>query len=272
MALGVDTASALSDIDWSAFKNWCGLYPAFAARYFGSGYSWVKGEFTAAFQATGGALGKIAPIQASQSARQQTTGSNGYADGASDATATCQNIQSAISTGQLNVPSSGSVYVYLDVEQGTALTTDYWSGWAHTVFNYSLGANSPFWPCIYAWYEEQPNSKYSPNGTVQNALNLSCSNYPGLATQCYGLWSSEPELCSFCNFPASSPVWSVFNSFSQNLCGTNKPVPILLYQFAEKNACNTTCDNASFAGEQNLDLDSDNNGTTGAQNYMLIIP
>ena len=272
MALGIDTADALSMIKWSAFKNWCGLYPVFAGRYFGGGQDWVQGEFTAAYSATAAVLDKIIPIQASQSGRQQTTGSTGYSYGASDATATCQNIQSAISAGQLNIPSSGSVYVYLDVEQGTPLATDYWAGWSDTVFNYALGANSPFWPCIFAWYGAQPNGKYSPDSYVQNALNSSRSSYPGHATQCYGLWSNEPELCSFCNFPEASPAWSVFNSFNQNLGGTNKPVPLLLYQFAEKGACNTVCKNSSFAGDQNLDLNSDNNGTTGAQNYMLIIP
>ena len=272
MALGVDTAGALSNINWGAFKNWCGLYPVFAGRYFGSGYNWVQGEFTAAYSATEGVLNKIVPIQASQSARQQTTGSDGYSYGVGDAAATCQNIESAIRAGQLNIPSSGSVYVYLDVEESTALTTDYWAGWSATVFNYPLNSNSPFWPCIYAWYGQQSNGKYSPGSDVQNALNSSCSSYPGDATLCYGLWSSEPELCSFCNFPEASPSWSVFNSFSQNICGVKKPVPLLLYQFAEKGACNTTCNNSSFAGNQNLDLDSDNNGTSGAQNFMLITP
>ncbi len=271
MALGVDTADALSSIDWEAFHNWCGLYPAYAGRYFGGGYTWVQGEFTAAYNATGGALAKIVPLQASQSARQQATGSTGYSYGVSDATATCQNIGSAISAGQLNIPASGSVNVYLDVEQGTALTIDYWAGWSTTVFNYDLDAGSPFWPCIYAWYEEQSDGKYSPGSDVQNALNSACSSYPNHATLCYGLWSSEPELCSFCNFPEASPSWSVFNSCSQNICGTNKPVPLLLYQFAEKGGCNNTCGNDSFAGNQNLDLDSDNSGTTGAQNFMLDI-
>jgi hypothetical protein len=272
MALGVDTADALNNISWDAFKNWCGMYPAFAGRYFGSGYDWVQGEFVAAYNTTGGALGKIVPIQASQSSRQQTAGSAGYSYGVSDATATCQNIGLAISAGQLNIPSSGSVYVYLDVEAGTELTTDYWAGWSHTVFNCPLGANSPYWPGIYAWYGQQSNGKYSLDSNVQNALNSSYTSYPGQATQCYGLWSSEPELCSFCNFPKTSPSWSVFNSCSQNICGVHKPIPLLLYQFAEKGACNTACGNPTFAGDQNLDLDSDNNGLTGAQNYMLIIP
>jgi hypothetical protein len=271
MALGVDTASALSNINWSAFKQWCGMYPAFAGRYFGSGYTWVPGEFTAAYQTTSGLLGKIVPIQASQSTRQQTAGSTGYNYGASDANTTCRSIGSAISAGQLNIPSSGSVYVYLDIEEGTALTTDYWAGWSQEVFNYSLNAGSPFWPCIYTWYGQQSNGKYAPASQVQNALNSAGSSYPGHATQCYGLWANEPELCSLCNYPKVSPDWSVFQSYSQNINGANKPVPLLLYQFAEKSACNSVCNNASFAGNQNLDLNSDNNGASGAQNYMLII-
>jgi|GEM_PF-5582634 hypothetical protein len=32
MALGVDTADALSSVNWGAFRNWCGLYPVFADR------------------------------------------------------------------------------------------------------------------------------------------------------------------------------------------------------------------------------------------------
>jgi hypothetical protein len=272
MALGVDTASALSNINWEAFYDWCGLYPVYAGRYFGSGYNWVQGEFAAAYSATRGVLNKIVPIQASQSARQQAAGSAGYSYGASDAGTTCQNIALAISAGQLSIPASGSVYVYLDVEQGTALSAGYWAGWSTTLFNYPLGAGSPFWPCIYTWYAQQSNGKCSPSILIQNALNSSCSSYPNHAALCYGLWSSEPELCSYCNFPKASPDWSVFNPFSQNTCSSNKPVPLLLYQFAEKGACNTSCGNNSFAGSQNLDLDSDNSGATGAQNYMLAIP
>ncbi len=271
MALGVDTVDALSSIDWSAFKDWCGLYPAYAGRYFGSGYNWVQEEFTAAYSATGGVLSKIVPIQSSQSGRQQTTGSDGYNYGVSDAGATCQSIVSAINAGELKIPASGSVYVYLDVEQGTALTTDYWAGWSNTVFNYPFGANSPFWPCIYTWYGEQSNGQYAPSSYIQDALNSSCSSYPNHATLCYGLWSNEPEPCSFCNFPKVSPDWSVFNSFSQNICDASKPVPLLLYQFAETGGCVVACNNPSFAGGQNLDLDSDNNGLTVAQNYMLTI-
>jgi hypothetical protein len=265
MALGVDTASSLGSINWTAFKNWCGVYPVYAGRYFGSGYGWTPGEFVAANKATSGVLNKIIPIQASRAGNQQATGATGYNYGVSDAVATCQSIKTAIGSGELALPSSGSVYVYLNVEQGTVLSTDYWAAWSSNVFNFFINGSAPFWPCVYTWYGPESNGKYSPSAYVQNALNSGYSVYPDHESLCYGLWSNEPEPSRYYNFPSVDPDWSVFSPCYQATPGAIKPVPLLLYQFAEQS------NNPSFAGGQNLDLDSDNSSITGAQNYMLLI-
>jgi hypothetical protein len=265
-------------ITWSAFYNWeqPNRYPAYAGRYFDSSSSWTPGEFASAKSATGGVLNKIVPLQAGNASREQQAGSIGHGYGDSDARATCQQIVNALNAGVLAIPPSRQIYVYLDVEANTALSVDYWAGWATAVYHYPAGSTYPFWPCIYGHYTKDPsNGRYSPD--VAAALNSSYSNYPSDPTRCFGLWSSEPEPCSYCN-PNASPDWSVFNPFSQSYGETAYPVPLLLYQFAEhgilaqNSGCVYYCGRQDYAGGQNLDLDSDNSGNSGAQNYMLLIP
>jgi hypothetical protein len=264
MALGVDSASSLASINWQSFYNWDGSYPTYAGRYFGGSFSWVPGEFIAAMKETGGILNKIVPIQSCITGNEQATGAVGYNLGKTDAINTCLSIVSAINSGQLVIPPSGSVYVYLDVEMGVNLSVDYWAAWSSNIFNYVMNGNCPFWPCIYTWYGAQPNGKFSPGESVQNVLNSVYTTYPDHESLCYGLWSNEPEPNAYIAAKAS-PSWSVFNPVFQKTPGASKPVPLLLYQFAEKGT------NTAFAGGQNLDLDSDNSGITVAQNYMLTI-
>jgi len=274
MALGVDTASYLTDIDWTAFEGWAGEYPSYAGRYFGGGYDWESGEFSSAYAATGGTLSKIIPLQGDTTAiqeRQETSGSAGFTYGQEDAQATCDSIKTALTNNELQLPTGGVVALYMDVEDGVALTVDYWSGWANAVFTYKLSDGSePFSPCIYTRFVKNSSGMYVPQSSVAQALNSSCASYPTEQTLCYGLWSNEPEPCSYCT-PPFNPDWTVFGPVTQ-VCGQAlHEVYVELYQFAERSGCVNTCNVPDFAGKQNLDLDSDNSGQTGAQQAMLVI-
>ncbi len=262
MALAVDTVSNLSNISWSEFYAWMGHYPIAAGRYFGGGHNWSDSEFTAAKSATGGVLSRIMPLQGCQPSRQETDGTTGYDYGSADGKNTCGSIEKAISAGQLALPSSAAVYVWLDVEPNVAITPAYWAGWANEVNRYG-----PFYACIYTQYVDE-SGVWVPQSTVQYALNNSYHYWPKAASVCWGLWTSEPEGCSLC--PASAvPDWSVFGKFYQSYDGTNILVPLYLYQYAEKTVCVTDCGESSFAGKQNLDLDGTD--STGAEACMLNI-
>ena len=84
---------------------------------------------------------------------------------------------------------------------------------------------------------------------------------------CYGLWTAQPEDCSYASDPTAIPDWSVFGSFTQTRCGNKFPVPLYLYQYMEPGSALNICGVKGFAGGQNLDLDSSDN--RGGQSYML---
>jgi hypothetical protein len=273
MASGVDTSSLLSNINWTSLNNWWGKYPAFAVRYFGSCTTacsnWSSGEGTNGKLATGGVLNRIIPMQASVLSKQQTTGSTGYNYGVTDANATCQNIAASITSGELAVPASGVVYVYLDVEAGTILSADYWAGWADTVWHYKVGTSAPLAGSMYCWFGVQPNGSYSADSNVQNALTNASANYPTLKTLCHSFWSNEPEPCPLCS-PTATVTWPTFNCFQQIVGGVTYSVCVLVWQYAESGVgCPSTCGTINFAGGQTVDLD-DTDSTVGL-NYAMVI-
>jgi hypothetical protein len=210
----------------------------------------------------------VVPITGSISSRQTTSGTTGYDYGSSDGETTCENIVAAIQAGQLVLPSDQPVMVYRDIEQGTDIMPAYWAGWATAVDNYTYNGLAPFNPGIYTYYVKQANGLYSPQSSVQTCLNTVCEYWPDAEYLCYGLWANEPEPCSYCD-PSAVPDWSVFNAFTQTGCGNKFPVPLHLYQYAERPGCINTCGVSNFAGGQNVDLDG-SDGTQGTT-YMLVI-
>ncbi|MGC8498170.1 MAG: hypothetical protein ACP5OV_01555 [Acidimicrobiales bacterium] len=270
MSLGVDTDDALNTINWSDWYSWKPQYPTWAGRYFGNLLSWKYPEFTDAKSSTGGVLRIIAPLTAPNAANQQTGGTNGNDLGASDGQATCSSIEAAITQGQLTIPASGVVYVYLDVEPGINITPAYWAGWANEVNSYVSGGNAPFVPAVYTTMTESGGLYYRA-GNVTYALGKAASDYPSQFVTCAGYWASEPEPCAACQ-----PGYDASSAFSQ--CGTyvqpvgggnTADVSVLLWQYAEQHGCTVTCGVTGFAGGQTLDIDGSD--STGADNYMLVI-
>ncbi|MDN5347572.1 MAG: hypothetical protein PWP65_1136 [Clostridia bacterium] len=275
MAFGVDTADYLSDINWANLKNWKGEYPNFAGRYFYAGYGWSLSEFATAKQDTNGMLNKIHPIQGAvgNKSRLEATGSTGYKYGVEDANAIAKEIETAVVNNKLQIPPSGFVNVYLDVETGVALSTDYWAGWAYTLWHYNLNGQLPFFACIYAQYVRQSDGTYSLNQLVKSALDAACEKYPDKTTEvtCDGLWTAHPQLCSNC---IADPTldWTKFNEYNQPCGSSSTLVPLLMWQYATPPTCVDYCKDSSYAGGENLDMDETNDAYSKALNYMLVIP
>jgi hypothetical protein len=275
MSLGVDTEDYLNTISWSAWYGWKPQYPTWAGRYFGNILSWKNPEFTAAKSSTGGVLRIIAPITAPNNSNQETGGTTGNNYGESDAHATCASIEAAITQNQLEIPATGIVYVYLDVEPGINITPAYWAGWANEVDNYSSSGSAPFLPAVYTYMTES-GGLYYPASNVTNALGSAAADYPSQYVTCAGYWASEPEPCDACapDFDAA-PYFSQFGTYVQPLGGgETSDVSVLLWQYAQEGAdgcTGTLCgyDPTTWAGGQDLDIDG--SGSTGADNYMLVI-
>lgn len=84
--------------------------------------------------------------------------------GAADARSTCEQIVDALQVdpatqkSELQLPASGFVFVFLDVEPQTILDVNYWRGWSRGVASYLLWQEDengfgvplqPFLPCLY---------------------------------------------------------------------------------------------------------------------------
>ena len=210
----------------------------------------------------------LAPIRASTT-DQSVSGITGYNNGVSDANETCTQISDAITAGQLEVPPSGVVIVYLDNEPiGTnpnLLTPDYWAGWAGTVFNFSFEGD-PYEAGLYCPFYDD-GGVYVPTTGIQTALNEACGKYPDEYVACWGLWTYEPHSpdANYCP-PGSSLNWSLIGTCRQDLCGDSINVPVYLWQYASPTACSGY---TNYAGGQNLDIDGSD--STGAESYMLKI-
>ena len=230
-------------------------------------------------------LNRIAPLQSQPGppqpnpnnyrSREEVPGSTGFSYGDADAIETCNNIVAALRS-ELSLPTTGSAFVYLDVEAGTQLTVDYWAGWANRIFNFRLSSGAePFFPAIYCNFVPQ-NGLFIPNTVIQYVLNNAYIQYPNYPVLCYGFWTNEPEPCSNCA-PSPGLNWAQFGMYSQPYGGTSLAVPLYLWQYAEVGGCKDTspggCNSThlydNFAGQQNLDVDDSD--STAAQSYMLVI-
>ena len=288
MAFGIDTLAALNDpnFNWANFKQWKGEWPQFVARYFGGNEDATFGEFAAFKTTTGGKCHYVVPAQASVVSNQQMTGNAGLSQGATDAATTIKNLNYFIQSGDLKIPPSNEVYVYLDVEENTDLSASYWAGWANAIFTATDPSGlAAFWPAMYSPMTADSSGLYRPHKVVRDALNSACSAAPSsYNVQCYGIWASQPEDVPASCVPSAGPDWSVFAKFSQDLCGTEVAVPVLLYQYIE--GCFCVADGyTDFAGLSNSskfmpcgttyypnnNLDLDGSDTTGAETYMLLI-
>lgn len=163
---------------------------------------------------------------------------NDYNRGYSDGQAACATIINAInnSSGRLAMPGGGVLYLYLDVEANTSLSSDYWNGWATAIYYYQYNGGTPFFECCYC----------NPSDGLNTCSVLSSATG---AAVCYGIWSSEPEpLCSGCYSPG--PSWA------PNQCAN---LTTFAWQYGEQDPCiNYGQPGACFSNFPPVDLDQTN--------------
>ncbi len=264
---GVDTTFPLNTLIWSSFKAWSGYYPSFAGRYFDVSYTWQGGEGTNAKAQTGGALAYIVPLQSSFPNNQSKTGSAGFSQGQVDANTTCLTILANINSGELAVPSSDMVYVYLDVASASDLSVDYWAGWADYVWHYNVNGLEPLFPALYAHFSTDDGTNYHLDQLLQNVLNNAPVAYPNNEVCCFGLWTFEPQPCVYCD---QNPTITMPNyaTYSQPCISGGRKVPMVIWQYAQYGASpavspphgsgcqNDVCQRPStIFGSQHVDLD-----------------
>jgi hypothetical protein len=306
-SVGIDTDHQLNQLAWQKIQNQRqGAQFAFAGRYFfqtpnGNPNPWHQGE-TAGLAALNANLEYVAPFQGpgpnpnvNKMAHRRLAGEDPVTGlpvddedtvrgwGNQDASEVCSKIAAAVNSNNnpLHLPSSRRVIVYLDVEYDVDLSADYWYGWASTVWWFAVVTSTipflhfPFYPGIYCTTTAPGKSLYNrvPNQSIQDALNASVNN---LASRCYGIWASNPELNG--RFaPGYQPDWTNrFAKWQQTVQVTffnfkiPIDVPVRLWQYA------------AMPGPQNFNtlhvdldetapLDADKSPGSNAVNWMLTI-
>jgi len=257
------------------------------------GYNYSEGEFKSAHASTNNTLEYIVPIQAAgDQVHYDVEGTSGYNYGVSAASTTCQNLNDALNNTELHLPSGGEVIVHLDMEPNSSpLKSAYWAGWADTVHNYVLSGTEdtkPFIPGIYCPYWKNTDGKYEPATSVQTVFDNAYKYWTNKNVRCRGLWSPQPELCSYCTSGADvSADWSDFVTTDQTLNSGTVEVPLYLWQYAEygnvkekaggctyatttiNNVKITGCDVTDFAGQQYVDFGGSD--SRGGEAYMFHI-
>ena len=246
---------------WAAASNWNDSRPpTFAGRYFlGGMFQWGHGEGSAANNAIktqyrplgprGDAdvtpMERIAPIQAADPGRQSGLGPDGRAgvdylalwNGLADGTAFCRRVDACIRGGELSI-TDGFVYVFLDVETGTALNTWYWAAWAHSVWTYTLSGEvrptQPFLPAICCDFVEDPTThRYSVDPSVARCFDNAQLEHPQLAARCWGFWAKATSRANL----TQRLDFSRFVDYRQPMTSTeSRPVWLLIWRYAEQAA------------------------------------
>ena len=123
--------------------------------------------------------------------------------GEADAKAVCNRVWDVVKGGELTLPDSRSVIVYLDIEAGVTLSPDYWHGWASGVYWFSTGFFQwPFYAGLYCMTQHNPEAEHIatdphdqlhriPSDDVIDGLTLppnSCSS------RCYGIFATNPQV------------------------------------------------------------------------------
>jgi hypothetical protein len=254
VSFGVSTRSAHLDvrtsggpspkeIDWTAFTAWNGnKVPDFAGRYFhGAPYLWAHGE-GGSLSADGTAVKRVAPIQRAVKARQEATGDDGAEFGEQDGSAIGDYVGGCVFIEELE-PATDFVRVYLEVEDGTALSPDYWTAWCIALFNKLVTGSRPsaggatvprlmfpFLPCVLCSFAKDAGTgKYKPPNGVTTALDNAGVSVTGRRARCYGFWARAYDNAAY-HAPQPALDWTAFDSYQQKLGLKTEPVPVVIWR------------------------------------------
>jgi hypothetical protein len=239
---------APEEIDWDAFVEWRGgSVPRFAGRYLiGSQWQWAHGEAgTLLDRPDLGEDLRILPIQRAGADRQKATKEEGERYGTEDGYAFNDALQRCLDVGDLALVK-GSVYGFLEVEDGTALSVDYWRAWCSTLARgltvttkrLSDGRDmpvliQPMLPCVLCSFgRDAASGKLVVPEAVRQALNTAApagSLYND--TRCHGFWARAVDPAY--RVPAPALDWMQFDDYQQPQPKGPVPVPVLLWRYAD---------------------------------------
>jgi hypothetical protein len=245
MTFGVSALDCRLDsgVDWTDLVTWAaGVRPAFAGKYFiASPWRWVHGEGTALVDPVvpGGSLA-VAPIQSGDPVRQAEPDDLGQQWGDEDGTALADAVSSALEVGDLAFGSAGTpIYVYLEVDADTALSSEYWAGWAGAVSTALLvgsqaGSELPLvqglLPCLATTFAAAEAGPFEASQTIRDALDGS-AGIGWASARCYGFWATTADPATI--QPAPVLDWSGFAAYSQKQrSGPDVPVPVTIWRYA----------------------------------------
>ncbi|MGW4874844.1 glycoside hydrolase domain-containing protein [Streptomyces chartreusis] len=246
--LDADLPARLSGaIDWNNFLAWNGgTRPAFAGKYFvGSPWRWAHGEATSLIDPeVAGAILRIVPLQAADRIRQIEVGELGLRWGGEDGRAIGEAIANALVVGDLDLSADQPVPVYLEVADGTPLSSDYWTEWASAVRDAVIVGSvagtglvpllrQPLLPCLFATFTASPNG-WQPPPAVIAALESPTSE-GAAAGRCHGFWArTTPDAAPLA--PQPNPSWATFADYRQpQPAGPPTRVPVLIWRYATGN-------------------------------------
>jgi hypothetical protein len=202
-----------------------------------------------------------------------------------------------IGTGELTLPASGLVYVYLDLEGDEPLTPDYWAGWANAVHSFALQVGPlpnpndpfavnqvlmPFEPALYVTFDVH----FYPLRLRDDralALDTASTAWPHDAVFCHGLATPQPFGCvPNCsqgfhnNLTQPQRDFTQFAvHFQQLWSGLRLANHVLMWQYAESDYCVPACAPHDFATGLNIDMvlsnDRPDNPAARATEHMLMI-
>lgn len=233
-------------IDWEDFLGWNGRRrPAFAGKYFvGGRWRWVHGEATSLIDpVVAGAVLRIVPVQAADEVRQAETGELGRRWGGEDGRAMGEAIANALIGGDLDLSADQPVSVYLEVAEGTLLSSDYWTEWAGAVRDAVIVGSvaggglvplirQPLLPCLAATFEAS-GSGWQPPPAVTGALEQP-TREGAVTGRCHGFWARTPDPVPLT--PQPNPSWAPFVDYRQpQLAGPPTRVPVLIWRYATGN-------------------------------------
>lgn len=242
------SARVPQEVDWDALVAWRGgRVPRFAGRYLiGSPWQWAHGEAGPLLDRPDlGADLRILPIQRADADRQKATADKGERYGTEDGFAFNDALQACLDVGDLAL-AKGSVYAFLEVEDGTALSADYWRRWcsalargmAFTTKRLSGGFEmpvpiQPMLPCILCSFgHDAASGKLVAPEAVRQALNtVAAAGSIYKDTRCHGFWARAPEVAY--RVPSPTLDWTAFADYQQPQPKGPVPVPVLLWRYAE---------------------------------------
>jgi hypothetical protein len=199
-----------NEIDWIALVEWFDPQdqtpPEFGGRYFIGwpnateirtrlGFcKWAHGEGAESL-----APRNVVPIQRADPARQSRTGIIGGQFGVQDAVAFALEIDRCLAVGDLELPESGQIFVFLEVEDDTRLSPEYWAAWSNIIYSTVLHpkhlpervdsvAKQPLLPAILCGFIfDITSEKFMPDSFVQACLEATPPR--GWRASCFGFWA-----------------------------------------------------------------------------------